>query len=1183
VHHPYTTTDRVNDTCSCPVDRAGHGNDDDDDTPSDTGDYCDDGEDDLYSPGACDSLIPAAKRVSVRSSSRHTLKIPYLTSAFEARSIRALLNSDESCRLAHGVFDPRTTTICWRHTPPMRLLLGNFVQLSLDAVSGVTAPDVSSCACQAYGAHASSRFNGHVVIASMGGLPDNLQWLFRLGQQYRPGTTDHDPTDVLTEAFQLFAGKFSPPGCLDGWVSAMHDKLSDGRTHRAGSVAAQHRAHQLLEDAMADAVAWSKVFCFLPVDKLRHNFAAVCKGQYAAALSTELFHSTVYEVSPLTSRDVALRSLAINDYWGVESGPHDVPCLSYLYGAAKLHKAEFRLRYILGVSEKLCCDTILLDVLPARNDTSLATSPAVAIQAPLTRARSAFNPAAKLLESGLKVLYHTLSLVSQMGVLAGEPPFWFATLDIDDVIVSVTSEAHAWAGAALDTGDFASMYTRLPHAMLKEAVMGLHDHARSWLVARYGRDDITLDLHRASWTQDTVPSTTRGRDALARLLDDFVDNTFINTGSVVLRQRVGIPMGGAPCPLLSTLFCSWREFLFVRTTRRALNLARFIDDSLSARRPYEPPVLTAIDYGIEFGAVDLGLSRAPFVGLSITNSDPPATCTYDRRLDFTCEVIRLPHASSSLASHIAPAIVCGALVRAWTLASCRAAFAESACLSALRVADRHCPLHAVTRGWEMFLRRLSPQFIAEERLIQIKQCCVALAGLSSAVRCTLTLQVEARARGRQRAVAIVTPPDNGAVPLSASPCRPWPDVPVSSRARLPARPYTRSQVARQLATASTTDSSATQPAESRVRATTTTATRPAGTRSTASLPLRNRHGICSHGNTCYAAVCLQLATSAQALTAGVLTTPFCQKVRLARQGRLRGPLSLSDNLLASLCPPKEDALRQNCVTECFERWLDASNVGQALCAVQVRQEIVCHTCELSSNSHPPVGNVLHFAPGSGSSLLDLQSAVSGGLRDDSDVDCTCSFCGARTVTKVNVITSTGPLLALALRRGQFDHCSNYSRSDVAVCTPLDLRITGLPFQLVGVALHHGDTANSGHYTCLVKEEDLWLQCDDACVALVSDPELYLEQHERECSLWLYARLPVDATDCNSPVVPVVSPVVPVVSPVGTARSVAPLVPPESGPGATPATPVRLRPRLPAAVTKVPPSGPVLRPRSTRRT
>ena len=123
-----------------------------------------------------------------------------------------------------------------------------------------------------------------------------------------------------------------------------------------------------------------------------------------------------------------------------------------------------------------------------------------------------------------------MAIISQILERNGQLPVWIATTDIDEVVTRLSSNPQA--DTVYDVGEFATMYTRLDHTKLKEAILGLHDFVLSWLKDRYCRADFALDTITGKWLlDDDRDSTHRGRGTLARLLDDVIDNTYIVTGA----------------------------------------------------------------------------------------------------------------------------------------------------------------------------------------------------------------------------------------------------------------------------------------------------------------------------------------------------------------------------------------------------------------------------------------------------------------------------------------------------------------------------------------------------------------------------------------------------------------------------------------------------------------------------
>ena len=67
--------------------------------------------------------------------------------------------------------------ICWRHSPPLRLLLANFFTIATNPTDRPTCVNVSSCSCQDFLVFGTASFDGHVVISDSSLLPPCLQLL----------------------------------------------------------------------------------------------------------------------------------------------------------------------------------------------------------------------------------------------------------------------------------------------------------------------------------------------------------------------------------------------------------------------------------------------------------------------------------------------------------------------------------------------------------------------------------------------------------------------------------------------------------------------------------------------------------------------------------------------------------------------------------------------------------------------------------------------------------------------------------------------------------------------------------------------------------------------------------------------------------------------------------------------
>ena len=138
----------------------------------------------------------------------------------------------------------------------------------------------------------------------------------------------------------------------------------------------------------------------------------------------------------------------------------------------------------------------------------------------------------------------------------------------------------------MSTYDFSTLYTTLPHNLIKEKLIDLIE----WAFNREGTLYIACNDRNAFFTSTdqkryTLWSCQKVCDALSYLLD----NIYIRFGTKLYRQIVGIPMGTNCAPLVADLFlfCYERDFMSSLSEINQANIieafnstSRYLDDLL---------------------------------------------------------------------------------------------------------------------------------------------------------------------------------------------------------------------------------------------------------------------------------------------------------------------------------------------------------------------------------------------------------------------------------------------------------------------------------------------------------------------------------------------------------------------------------------------------------------------------
>ena len=146
----------------------------------------------------------------------------------------------------------------------------------------------------------------------------------------------------------------------------------------------------------------------------------------------------------------------------------------------------------------------------------------------------------------------------------------------------------------MSTYDFSTLYTTLPHNLIKEKLLDLIERTFS---KKEGKLYLACNNKKAFFTSADhykgyhLWSCQNVCDALSFLLD----NIYIRFGTKLYRQIVGIPMGTNCAPLAADLFLFCYESDFMKDLSsdnqadiiKAFNsTSRYLDDLLNIDNPY---------------------------------------------------------------------------------------------------------------------------------------------------------------------------------------------------------------------------------------------------------------------------------------------------------------------------------------------------------------------------------------------------------------------------------------------------------------------------------------------------------------------------------------------------------------------------------------------------------------------
>ena len=223
----------------------------------------------------------------------------------------------------------------------------------------------------------------------------------------------------------------------------------------------------------------------------------------------------------------------------------------------------------------------------------------------------------------------------------------------------------------LETYDFSTLYTSLPHAEIKQKLRNLFKK----IYDREGKEFINANHRKAYFSsiknKNFHPFTQRN---LVQTLDFILDNIFVKFGDSIYKQVIGIPIGlDAGQDIANLLLYQYESSYIERISKTNLNLAkkfktsaRYIDDLFSANFPdfkthlpqiYPPElVINASSNSLKnVNYLDINIMSDNFSNLNFS--------IYDKRDDFDFEIVNFPYLDSCIPRRPALGIFLSQLIR----------------------------------------------------------------------------------------------------------------------------------------------------------------------------------------------------------------------------------------------------------------------------------------------------------------------------------------------------------------------------------------------------------------------------------------------------------------------------------------------------------------------------------------
>ena len=94
------------------------------------------------------------------------------------------------------------------------------------------------------------------------------------------------------------------------------------------------------------------------------------------------------------------------------------------------------------------------------------------------------------------------------------------------------------SGRNLNTYDFSTLYTKIPHDKLKERIQDIISRSFKGMNKKY----ISVNNYSARWVNKDGKGYLITCKLLIEMVNWLIDNTYVTIGISVFKQKIGIPM-----------------------------------------------------------------------------------------------------------------------------------------------------------------------------------------------------------------------------------------------------------------------------------------------------------------------------------------------------------------------------------------------------------------------------------------------------------------------------------------------------------------------------------------------------------------------------------------------------------------------------------------------------------------
>ena len=295
------------------------------------------------------------------------------------------------------------------------------------------------------------------------------------------------------------------------------------------------------------------------------------------------------------------------------------------------------------------------------------------------------KPLAKSLTSIFSLFYKQIeSYNKKCSFFSGVNTFWVIQNN-KPVIRTINKINDRRQGRSIETFDFSTLYTKIPHNKLTDVLCKMVDFCFSGGNSK----SLLVNFFGARWIENPGSAFVYTKQKVKLALRYLMSNCFFTLGSKTFRQIIGIPMGSDPAPFFANLFLYYYESKWLRKiqksdlsrARKFGSVFRFIDDLLSINDngEFSRSLSDIYPAELELTKENVGTLSSSFLDIQIDLSDRQfSSKLFDKRDNFNFSIVRMPDASSTIPSSMIYSSFSAEILRIARVTSALEAFVKSA-------------------------------------------------------------------------------------------------------------------------------------------------------------------------------------------------------------------------------------------------------------------------------------------------------------------------------------------------------------------------------------------------------------------------------------------------------------------------------------------------------------------------